>query len=422
MNYLALRNISYRCLLELATSEGLNASAKSEAYGCVFGRDSALTVLKLLNVYRKIKDPTLLSFCRNGLLALISLQGQVENIESGEQPGKIIHEFRKNNYERLINRPKPWYVYQDGMLRNYDSVDSTPLTLIALYKYWEITGDNDFLTISLPCVEKGLQWLMMFGDKDGDYFVEYELPATRVSGGLTVQSWTDSQESLLRTDGTFPDYPIAPIEVQAYAWLSFKVWSEYYDQAQPALAEKLRRQADRLKARFNKYFIHKETGLYFGIQALDGQKTPIRTVTANPLLCLWASYVSQGRVESIIKREYIDEFVERGFQPDLFDYSAGIRTMSTLSPTYNPDRNSYHNGSFWPILNGLIHEGLMYWGYTREAEKIKRASLLPISHFGTPIELYIKYEDNFVEYISRSGKPGCRNQAWTAAATLDLVT
>ncbi len=422
MDYLALRNFSYKCLLELATSDGLNASATHEAYGCVFGRDSALTVLKLLNVYRKTKDARLLSFCRNGLLALISLQGKTENIESGEQPGKIIHEFRKTNYERLINRPKPWYIYADGMLRNYDSVDSTPLTLIALYKYWHITGDNDFLALALPCVEKGLQWLMMFGDRDGDCFIEYELPASRTCGGLTVQSWTDSQESLLRDDGSFPDYPIAPVEVQAYAWLSYKLWSTYYIQSQPALAQKLSRQADRLKTQFNRHFVHKDTGLFFGIQALDGRKVPIRTVTANPLLCLWASYTIDDHIESIIKKEYVSEFVERGFQPDLFDYSAGIRTMSTLSPTFNPERSSYHNGSFWPILNGLIHEGLSLWGYTREAEKIKHATLLPISHFGFPIELYIKQEDRYQEFVSRTGKPGCRNQAWTAAATLDLVT
>lgn len=422
MDYLALRNISYQCLLELATSEGLNASATTEAYGCVFGRDSALTVLKLLNVYKKTNDERLLSFCRNGLLALISLQGKTENIESGEQPGKIIHEFRKDNYERLINRPKPWYVYEDGMLRNYDSVDSTPLTLIALYKYWSVTGDDKFLSVALPCVEKGLQWLMMFGDRDGDSFVEYELPVARKYGGLTVQSWTDSQESLLQVDGTFPDYPIAPVEVQAYAWLSYKLWSTYYIQSQPALAKKLIHHADVLKTRFNRYFVHIDTGLHFGIQALDGRKAPIRTVTANPLLCLWASFISGNRTESIIKREYIEEFVQRGFQPDLFDYTAGIRTMSTLSPTFNPSRSSYHNGSFWPILNGLIHEGLSAWGFTKEADKIKQATLVPISHFGFPIELYIKQEDRYEEFVSHSGKPGCRNQAWTAAATLDMVT
>ena len=30
-----------------------------------------------------------------------------------------------------------------------------------------------------------------------------------------MQSWTDSHESLLSSDGAMPPYPIAPVEVQA---------------------------------------------------------------------------------------------------------------------------------------------------------------------------------------------------------------
>ena len=121
--------------------------------------------------------------------------------------------------------------------------------------------------------------------------------------------------------------------------------------------------------------------------------------------------------------KYIPELVKRAFQPDLFDRHAGIRTMSINSPTYNGDQTSYHNGSFWPILNGLIHEGLELWDFKTEAGLLKKATLKPLLHFGFPIELYIKHKtDEYREYVSRFGKPGCRYQAWTAAATLDLVT
>ena len=41
-----LRNLSYNSLLELATDEGINASGKQDVYSCIFGRDSAITILK----------------------------------------------------------------------------------------------------------------------------------------------------------------------------------------------------------------------------------------------------------------------------------------------------------------------------------------------------------------------------------------
>ena len=178
-----------------------------------------------------------------------------------------------------------------------------------------------------------------------------------------------------------------------------------------------------MKKRFNEAFVFKDKDLYFTVQALDGNKKQIKTITGNPLLTLWSSYKEGGTYESIIESVYIKDMVKRAFKPDLFDPYAGIRTMSMLSPTYNPDATSYHNGSFWPVLNGMIYEGLLMWGFKKEAKKLRSATLAPIEHFKTPIELYIKSDDGkYVEYCSPSGKLGCRYQAWSAATALDLFT
>lgn len=417
-----IKEFSYRCLLDLSSTEGIYASSKSEAYGCVFGRDSALTILKLLRVYEKSKQKELLDISYKGLKALIDLQGKTFNLESGEEPGKFIHEFRRDNYDRLLNRPKPWYVYPDGLLKNYDSIDSTPLGLIGIYKYWQTTKDNEFLLKSLNAVEAGLNWIIGYGDRDKDFLVEYTLPAQRVHGGLVVQSWTDSRDSLSTTSGQFPDYPIAAVEVQAYAWLALKVWADFYDGYSVQFARKLRAYAGAMKKKFNTSFLFRDGKNIFAGQAIDGRKALITTVTGNPLLGLWASYSTSSQTESIIEEKYIPEIVARVFEEDLFDKDAGIRTMSIKSPTFNPEETSYHNGSFWPILNGMIHEGLDTWGFKTEAAVLKEATLKPIAHFGTPIELYIKVGDqDYKEYVSPRGKKGCRYQAWTAAATLDLL-
>ena len=125
-------------------------------------------------------------------------------------------------------------------------------------------------------------------------------------------------------------------------------------------------------------------------------------------------------MESILDTELIDQFVKRGFKSDLFVPDAGIRTMSSTSKTFNPNQDSYHNGSFWPMLNGLIIEGLENFGYMKKASKLRKASIKPLVHFGTPIELYIKKGDKFLEY-KNEGQTSCKVQAWSAAAALDYL-
>lgn len=429
-----LRKI-YRSFDGLCTENGINASGKEEVYGCIFGRDSAITILKILKVlesnkkYCPIELRKLKEACKKGLLTLTELQGKTVNIESGEEPGKFIHEYRTEKYERLLQLEKPWFVYPDGILRNYDSIDSTPLALIAIYKYWKQTNDGEFLIKVLPSVEKGLNWIITFADKDKDNLIEYEIPKERKSGGLRVQSWTDSHESITQSDGKLPSYPIAPVEAQGYAWLALKLWANFYKDSSNSYSRtelfgnKLSLQADLLKNRFNDVFLFKDGKYLFPAQALDGKKRKIRTVTGNALLLLWASYKYETKFQCVLDDKYLKEVVERSFKEDLFDKDAGIRTMSLFSSTYNPNQDSYHNGSFWPKLNGMAHEGLENMGFKKEAKRLRKASIKPIKYFQSPIELYIKGSDgSLLEYKNKFGQSGCKVQAWSAAAMLDLLT
>ncbi len=428
---------THQILLELATPDGILASSRQERFGCIFGRDSAITVLGILRILDKktpsyIDSESLLKRSKVALLKLIDLQGKETNIESGEQPGKFIHEYREGNYDRLVNRERPWFVYPDGKLRNYDSIDSTPLTLIAIKRFWDKTHDSEFLLRALPAIEKGLNWIISYGDPDSDGLIEYELPKTRVHGGLPVQSWTDSVESLTDKEGKFPKYPIAPVEVQGYSWLALKIWADFFQNSKMNLPEngvgwerfgqKLDAQALLTKKRFNETFLVEENGLVFAAQALDGDKNQIKTVTGNPLLLLWATFEKDGVREAIIEEEAVRDFIRRGFMPDMFEPDAGIRTMSVKSPTFNPNADSYHNGSFWPKLNGMVHEGLEKWGFKEEADRLRKATLVPIYFFKTPIELYIKNEGTFVPYKTSRGSQGCMEQAWSTTAILYLLT
>lgn len=428
-----LREIVYKSLLNMSTDKGINASGKDEVYGCIFGRDSAITILKILKVCMQNRNnPTidhsaLLDVSRRALITLTELQGTARNLESGEEPGKFIHEYRTERFDHLVALTPSWYVYPDHTLRNYDSIDATPLALIALYRYWELTKDTSFISQVLPAVEKGLSWMMTDGDRDNDGLTEYEFNAQRKFGGLRVQSWTDSIESLQQADGTFPLYPIAPVEVQGYYWLAMKLWAHYFSGSRQLsrqqFSKTLEKRAQFTKDQFNRMFMMTDGHTIYPAQALDGHKKKIKTITGNPLLLLWATYREGSTRECIVNTKYMEGIVERAFKPDMFDEDAGIRTMSSKSKTFDPSQNSYHNGSFWPKLNGMAHEGLMKWGYHEKARQLRLASLKPIQYFQSPIELYIKTtQGDYLEYKNTYGQVSCREQAWSAAAALDLLT
>ena len=164
---------------ELETERGILASARHELFGCIFGRDSLITSLQLLRVCQQTHKPEFLDIVRKVLITLSELQGKSINIESGEEPGKIIHEYRPDRHEHLT-RPggangseKSWYLYPDQVMRNYDTVDATPLFLIAAYRYYQIARqgnalDQEFMRAIIPSVKAAINWLLWYGDSNPD--------------------------------------------------------------------------------------------------------------------------------------------------------------------------------------------------------------------------------------------------------------
>lgn len=415
--------LGLRSIKELETEHGILASSRHEIYGCIFGRDSLITALMLLRAYERRTDQYFLHLVEKILRNLALLQGTEDNIESGEEPGKCIHEWRPTGHEHLTAiLDAPWYLYPDNVMRNYDTVDATPLYLMAAYEYWRITRNDAFIEELSDSIDASLAWLLERGDKNGDGLIDYEFHPDRTYGGLRTQSWMDSTESVFfeRSEET-PAYPIAPVEVQAYAFAALRSWSTYYAPRHRVKAAQLRIHADALKRRFNESFVITRNYVPVLAFALDGRGRPLVSPRSSMGHCLWAvARHDDGTVESIVDEKHVPPVARRLMARDMFAPKAGIRTLSSRSRAFDP--MSYHNGSIWPHDTAIVAAGLQNFGFIDEAKRVRNALQYAYRHFETPIELFAYANGRFREYKHPGGSGGaCRVQAWSAAALLSTA-
>jgi len=273
------------------------------------------------------------SIARGVIAYLAATQADSVDAAQDAEPGKILHETRSSEMARLGEVPFGRY---------YGSVDATPLFVIGAGAYFERTGDRAFLAKMWPHVERALDWIDRYGDRDGDGFVEY---ARRSPTGLVQQGWKDSQDSIFHDDGSLAEAPIALAEVQAYVYDARLRAAAMADAlADAARADRLRHQAEQLRVAFEDQFWCEDLRTY--ALALDGKKRPFRVRTSNAGHCLFGGIATPERAR-LVGEGLVGVEMFSGW---------GIRTVAPTELRYNP--MSYHNGSVWPHDNGMIAAGL----------------------------------------------------------------
>src|SRR3569833_1502845 len=75
-----------------------------------------------------------------------------------------------------------------------------------------------------PKLQKAAEWILQYGDADGDGLIDYERGA---ESGLANQGWKDSHDSVFHADGRFPKGPIALVEVQGYAFAAYRAMAGF---------------------------------------------------------------------------------------------------------------------------------------------------------------------------------------------------
>jgi len=357
----------------------------------VFGRDSLITGYQSLPFTPELAETT--------LRVLAIRQGTRVDDFRDMEPGKILHEIRFGEMTAFEERPHSPY---------YGTADATPLFLILLDETLRWTGNDALAREFEREARAALVWMDEYGDRDGDGFIEYE--RRNAESGLENQCWKDSHNSILFADGSNSSLPRATCEIQGYVYdakvrtarLAREVWGD------PALADRLEREAAELKRNFNRDFWLDDRE-YFAL-ALDGEKRRVDSLTSNIGHLLWSGVVDDDKAPA----------VARHLMSDRLFSGWGVRTMAVGDGGYNPI--GYHNGTVWPHDNSLIAAGLARYGYREEASRIAYVMLEAAEFFRHRLpEVFAGYprEDTFfpVEYPT-----ACSPQAWASGAPLLFLT
>lgn len=352
----------------------------------LFGRDSLWAASMLL--------PLSTDLARGTLRTLARRQGHLVDEATGESPGKIIHEVRRD--QRDHPGPPP---------RHYGTIDATPLWITLLHDAWRWGLDPADVEELLDPAEAALRWLRDYGDADGDGLLEY----VDVGGhGLANQGWRDSSDSIRWQDGKLAAAPIALAEVQAYAYHAARVGADLLDAFDRPGADAWRVWAQQLKARFDATFwLEGELGPYPAV-ALDADKRAADSVTS-----ALGHLLGTGLLDPEHERS-----VARYLTAPALDCGLGLRTLSADAVGFNP--LGYHTGSVWPHDTAIAVGGLAAAGYRDEAWSLADGLL------DAGVAFEFRMPELFAGYGRAAGKPApypaaCRPQAWSAAAAIALV-
>ncbi|HZA79819.1 MAG TPA: glycogen debranching N-terminal domain-containing protein [Acidimicrobiales bacterium] len=325
---------------------------------------------------------------------LARFQGADVDVRTEEQPGRIAHRLGFGSMG----------FGQGPGAASYGSVDTTPLFVMLLgeLRRWGLAPE--VVDRLLPHADRALQWITAFGDRDGDGYVEYQRSTDR---GQRHQGWKDSADPIRFPDGRPARGPLAPAEVQGYAYAAYRARSHFAAEAgDPAGADRWRAAAAELQAAFNRDFWVDDAG--WVALALDGDKQPVGSLASNIGHCLWTGILYEDKAGVVAKHLVAD---------DLFS-GWGVRTLAASMGGYDP--LGPHTGAVWPHDNAACVAGLVRYGFVDEAHRVLLAQLDAAEADGGRLSVLGGFDRNDLRAPVRFPDP-CTTRAWSASAPLSFL-
>jgi hypothetical protein len=228
--------------------------------------------------------------------------------------------------------------------------DNTPLFVCAAWHHYLATKDEDFLQRIYPAVWKAGQCILRARDTELD-----EVPPERKHGLIICTVRGVEVYGIAGWRNIIPNYTLngAVTEINAECALALRLAAAGLAEARgtpesQADAKLFREAGEKLVEAINTHLINPETGLYYLNIDLDGN---IHTdVTADEIYPVMFEVAPEEVAFRVINRLNSTDF----WTP------AGIRTVSRMSPNYDPYRQWGLVGGVWP--------GVTWW-YAYAARK-----------------------------------------------------
>jgi glycogen debranching enzyme len=361
-------------------------------FHALFGRDSLITALQVL--------PAAPEVARATLRALAERQGRVDDPETDEEPGKILHEFRPVAEPRFTELGWP---VRDGALLYYGSADSTSWFLVVL----RALGDDAFACELESAWRAAGAWLARALDHGGG-LVRHG-PRTS-SGGLAQQGWRDAiapvdrhptGAGIVRADGSEPAAPLADADSQAVAVAALDVLAaldpggNWHDRAAA------------LRTKVSETFVpagaqrpRDATRTSDVLVAVEGDGTPVPGAGSHLGWLLWANALegeaAEAAADALSAPDVLTEF--------------GVRTLSAAHPAFRAE--AYHRGGVWPFDCWLAWGGLRAAGREEAAERVRAGVPAALDRLGLAPELYAVTREGELQPVPFAN----RVQAWTVGA------
>jgi glycogen debranching enzyme len=358
-------------------------------FATLFGRDSLITAIETLAFDARMAEQTL-------RLLAGRLGRRVDPIHE-EEPGKVLHELRLGEVANRELTP---------LARYYGTVDATPLFLSLIADHARWSGTLDLFRELRPAIDAALGWIDQYGDHDGDGLLDYR---AGTPDGLRNQGWKDSDDGVLDERGAPLEPPIALVEVQGYVVRAKRGLARLFERdGDPRRAEALRREADEVQERLERYWLE---GRGFYSMGIGGDGRASGALASNQGHLLWAGAVSADRGAR----------VRDAVMGDAMFSGWGIRTLGRGEPGFNPV--GYHLGTVWPHDTAMIAAGLRAYGHDRDFLAVFEALLEAASHaddYRLP-ELFAGFSRAQFE-VPVPYPVACKPQAWAAGAIPYLMT
>jgi glycogen debranching enzyme len=386
---------------------GPTASASPWFDNGFFGRDSLRNAIDLL--------PWDWSLARRIVISLLHFQGDRDDPETEEEPGKILHEFRLADEAdrlrdgfRIITDPDQVKLHRQltdefGGFPYYGSIDATCELVRVIHAYCRLWGGE--LLDERLIHKSGAEMAVREGLIDAVRWVSRKLEDSdlglfefqaRNRKAHDLHIWRENQANYLHPDGEYVNInaPIASIEAQGLAVDALTMGADLL----PSFHESgyWREQAAHLTLAVPRYFWMDDVQ-YFG-HALDrdpasGAPRLMETITLLP-----AEFLETRIFDEHPEREmYVSGIVRMVFSEE-FLTAAGPR-MRSLRHADLLDFYDYQGDKVvWPKAVKVVVNGLNRWGLEVLGDELDIRNMNTASLAGRPYEFYFVHPDGRVAY------------------------